>query len=59
MKVEHLMYASSFMRAKTCIIKHKGAYNGKLMYFQPQNAIFLHIMHLFEIIMLLEQLVQV
>ena len=38
MQVEHLMYASLFMRAKTCIIKHKRAYNGKLTYFQPRKC---------------------
>ena len=38
MQVEHLMYASSFMRASTCIVKPKGAYNGKLMYFKPQKC---------------------
>ena len=38
MQIEHLMYASSFMRARTCNIKHKDAYNGKLMYFKPQKC---------------------
>ena len=38
MQVEHLMYASSFMRASTCIVKPKGAYNGKLMYFPPSKC---------------------
>ena len=59
MQAEHLMHASSFMRAETIISSIMVHITVNYYTFSVKKALFSHIMHLFEIIMLLTQLVQV